>query len=221
MINRIIDFSVNNKFIVFALAAAACVAGWWSMKHVAARRHPGPQRHAGDHLLALGPEPGHHRGPGDLSHRDGHAGRPARSRRSAASPISATPTSTSSSRTAPTSTGPGRAPRNISPPCCRACPEGVKTELGPDATGLGWIFQYALVDESGKHSLAELRSYQDWYLTLLPEVGARGRRGGAHRRLRQAVPGERRPEPAAGLRHLHQPGGGGGARRQQRDRQAG
>jgi Cu(I)/Ag(I) efflux system membrane protein CusA/SilA len=36
--------------------------------------------------------------------------------------------------------------------------------LGPDATGLGWIFQYALVDRTGKHSLAELRSYQDWYL---------------------------------------------------------
>lgn len=43
-------------------------------------------------------------------------------------------------------------------------PEGVKTELGPDATGLGWVFQYALVDRSGKHSLADLRSYQDWYL---------------------------------------------------------
>src|SRR5512136_2912950 len=43
-------------------------------------------------------------------------------------------------------------------------PEGVRTELGPDATGLGWIFQYALVDTSGKHSLADLRSYQDWYL---------------------------------------------------------
>jgi Cu(I)/Ag(I) efflux system membrane protein CusA/SilA len=43
-------------------------------------------------------------------------------------------------------------------------PEGVKTELGPDATGLGWVFQYALVDTSGKHSLADLRSYQDWYL---------------------------------------------------------
>jgi Cu(I)/Ag(I) efflux system membrane protein CusA/SilA len=43
-------------------------------------------------------------------------------------------------------------------------PEGVKTELGPDATSLGWIFQYALVDTSGKHSLAEMRSYQDWYL---------------------------------------------------------
>ncbi|MBK9168104.1 MAG: efflux RND transporter permease subunit [Bryobacterales bacterium] len=43
-------------------------------------------------------------------------------------------------------------------------PEGVKTELGPDATGLGWVFQYALVDTSGKHTLADLRSYQDWYL---------------------------------------------------------
>src|SRR3984893_17930780 len=43
-------------------------------------------------------------------------------------------------------------------------PEGVKTEIGPDATGLGWIFQYVLKDESGTHSLGELRSYQDWYL---------------------------------------------------------
>src|SRR3954463_9559664 len=32
-------------------------------------------------------------------------------------------------------------------------PQGVKTELGPDATGLGWVFQYVLVDESGKHDL--------------------------------------------------------------------
>src|SRR3990167_3436724 len=43
-------------------------------------------------------------------------------------------------------------------------PEGVRTELGPDATGVGWVFQYALVDHSGKHSLDELRSYQDWTL---------------------------------------------------------
>ena len=41
-------------------------------------------------------------------------------------------------------------------------PEGVQTELGPDATGVGWVFQYALVDKSGKHSLADLRSLQDW-----------------------------------------------------------
>ena len=43
-------------------------------------------------------------------------------------------------------------------------PAGVKTELGPDATSLGWVFQYALVDSSGKHSTDELRSYQDWFL---------------------------------------------------------
>ncbi|MBX9604536.1 MAG: efflux RND transporter permease subunit, partial [Bryobacteraceae bacterium] len=43
-------------------------------------------------------------------------------------------------------------------------PQGVKTELGPDATGVGWVFQYALVDESGKHSLADMRSLQDWFL---------------------------------------------------------
>ncbi len=43
-------------------------------------------------------------------------------------------------------------------------PSGVKTELGPDATGVGWVFQYLLVDKSGKHSLAELKTYQDWYL---------------------------------------------------------
>jgi Cu(I)/Ag(I) efflux system membrane protein CusA/SilA len=43
-------------------------------------------------------------------------------------------------------------------------PQGVRTELGPDATGLGWVYQYAVVDESGTHSPADLRSYQDWYL---------------------------------------------------------
>jgi Cu(I)/Ag(I) efflux system membrane protein CusA/SilA len=43
-------------------------------------------------------------------------------------------------------------------------PEGVKTELGPDASTLGWVFQYALVDRSGKHASDELRSFQDWFL---------------------------------------------------------
>ena len=43
-------------------------------------------------------------------------------------------------------------------------PQGVQTELGPDATGLGWVYQYALVDTTGTRSLAEIRSYQDWYL---------------------------------------------------------
>jgi copper/silver efflux system protein len=43
-------------------------------------------------------------------------------------------------------------------------PQGVQTELGPDATGVGWVYQYALVDTTGGHSLAELRSLQDWFL---------------------------------------------------------
>jgi Cu(I)/Ag(I) efflux system membrane protein CusA/SilA len=43
-------------------------------------------------------------------------------------------------------------------------PVGVQTELGPDATGVGWVYQYALVDRSGGQSLDQLRSYQDWTL---------------------------------------------------------
>ncbi|MGZ8175735.1 MAG: efflux RND transporter permease subunit [Methylobacter sp.] len=43
-------------------------------------------------------------------------------------------------------------------------PQGVTPTLGPDATGVGWIYEYALVDKSGKHDLAQLRSIQDWYL---------------------------------------------------------
>jgi Cu(I)/Ag(I) efflux system membrane protein CusA/SilA len=43
-------------------------------------------------------------------------------------------------------------------------PEGAAPTLGPDATGVGWVFQYALVDESGNNDLSELRTFQDWYL---------------------------------------------------------
>src|SRR3984885_8876219 len=43
-------------------------------------------------------------------------------------------------------------------------PEGVNPVIGPDATGVGWVYEYALVDDTGKHNLAELRSIQDWNL---------------------------------------------------------
>ncbi len=43
-------------------------------------------------------------------------------------------------------------------------PQNAKASLGPDATGVGWIYEYALVDRSGKHDLAELRALQDWFL---------------------------------------------------------
>ncbi len=43
-------------------------------------------------------------------------------------------------------------------------PQGVTPSLGPDATGVGWVYEYALIDKTGKHDLADLRSIQDWYL---------------------------------------------------------
>ena len=43
-------------------------------------------------------------------------------------------------------------------------PDGITPSLGPDATGVGWIYEYALVDRTGQHDLAQLRSIQDWYL---------------------------------------------------------
>jgi len=43
-------------------------------------------------------------------------------------------------------------------------PEGAKPTLGPDATGVGWVYEYALVDRSGKNDLSQLRSLQDWFL---------------------------------------------------------
>lgn len=43
-------------------------------------------------------------------------------------------------------------------------PKGANPSLGPDATGVGWVYEYALIDKSGKHDLSELRSLQDWFL---------------------------------------------------------
>ncbi|MFN3229328.1 MAG: efflux RND transporter permease subunit [Asticcacaulis sp.] len=43
-------------------------------------------------------------------------------------------------------------------------PEGAKPSLGPDATGVGWVYEYALIDKTGQHDLSQLRSLQDWFL---------------------------------------------------------
>lgn len=163
MINRIVDFSVNNRFIVIALVAAACIAGWWSMTHVALDAVPDLSDtqviiysrwdRSPDIIEAqvtypivtalLGtPRVKAVRGFSDFGYsfvyvifEDGTDIYWARSRT-----------------------------QEYLASVLPALPQGVRTELGPDATALGWIFQYALVDESGSHSLAELRSYQDWYL---------------------------------------------------------
>jgi Cu(I)/Ag(I) efflux system membrane protein CusA/SilA len=64
-------------------------------------------------------------------------------------------------------------------------PQGAEPALGPDATGLGWVYQYALEDTTGTMSLADLRSYQDWYLryqlTAVPGVSEVATVGGYER----------------------------------------
>jgi len=46
----------------------------------------------------------------------------------------------------------------------KTLPERAKVSLGPDASGVGWVYEYALIDKTGKHDLSELRSIQDWFL---------------------------------------------------------
>jgi len=163
MINRIVDFSVNNKFIVVLLACAASALGWWSMQHVPVDAIPDLSEtqvivysrwdRSPDIVEAqvtyplvtamLGaPKVKAVRGFSDFGYsyvyvifEDG------------------TDLYWARTRTLEYLSG-----------VLRRLPQGVDTELGPDATGLGWVFQYVLADSSGKHSLADLRSYQDWYL---------------------------------------------------------
>ena len=85
-------------------------------------------------------------------------------------------------------------------------PEGVKTELGPDATGVGWVFQYALVDRTGTHSPDELRSLPGLDAALRAAGGARRGRGRVDRRVRAAVPDHRRSDQARRLRPAARPG---------------
>ena len=70
-------------------------------------------------------------------------------------------------------------------------PAAAKTALGPDATGVGWIFQYALVDRSGRNDLAQLRALQDWFLRYelkaLPNVSEVATVGGMVRQVQVVV----------------------------------
>jgi Cu(I)/Ag(I) efflux system membrane protein CusA/SilA len=70
-------------------------------------------------------------------------------------------------------------------------PAGVRPSLGPDATGVGWIYEYALVDRSGKHDLGELRALQDWFLKLelktIPDISEVATLGGMVRQYQVQV----------------------------------
>jgi Cu(I)/Ag(I) efflux system membrane protein CusA/SilA len=163
MINRIIDFSVRNRVLVFAVIAAACVAGWWSMQRVPLDAIPDLSDtqmiifsrwdRTPDILEAqvtypvvsamLGaPKVKSVRGFSDFGYSYVYV-------------IFEEGTDIYWAR--------ARTQEYLSSVLPRL-PQGVVTEMGPDATALGWIFQYVLVDESGTNSLAAMRSYQDWYL---------------------------------------------------------
>ena len=97
-------------------------------------------------------------------------------------------------------------------------PEGVRTELGPDATSVGWVYQYALVDRTGQHDLAELRSLQDWYLRYrlqaVPGVAEVAAVGGFVKQYQVNVD----PDPAARLQRPAHAGHRRGPQGQQRGR---
>lgn len=163
MIERLIDFSARNRLIVLALALAAAFLGWQSMKHVPLDAFPemsdrqviiySQWDRSADLIDAqvtypivsalLGaPHVRSVRGVSDFGSSFVYV-------------IFDDDTDLYWAR--------ARTMEYLSAVLPRL-PEGVRTELGPDATSLGWIFQYVLVDRSGTHSLEELRSYQDWYL---------------------------------------------------------
>jgi len=163
VIDRIIEFSVRNKLAIFAAVAICCVFGWWSIAHT----HLDAIPDLGDTQVII------------LSRWD-------------RSPDLVETQVTYPIVTAMLGAPHVKAVRGVSDfgysyvyvifddgtdlywarsrtleymaTVLTRLPEGVKTELGPDATSLGWVFQYALVDTTGQHSLAELRSYEDWNL---------------------------------------------------------
>jgi len=173
VIDRVIDFSVRNKLLIFCLVALGCAVGWWSIAHA----HLDAIPDLGDTQVIIlsrwdrspdlvesqvtypivtamlgAPHVKAVRGVSDFGYsyvyvifEDG------------------TDLYWARSRTLEYLAG-----------AMSRLPEGAKTELGPDATSLGWVFQYALVDTAGRHSLADLRSFEDWklryYLRAVPGV---------------------------------------------------
>jgi len=187
MINRIIDLSVEHRFVVFLVVAAACIAGWWSMERVALDAVPD----LNDTQVII-----YSRWDQSPDIVEDQVTYPIVSAMLGAPKVKTvrgfsdfgysyvyvifdegTDIYWARSRTQEYLAG-----------VLSSLPDGVKTEMGPDATGLGWIYQYALVDKSGKHSLADLRSYQDWFLRYYLE----------------AVPGVAEVAPLGGFRKQYQ-----------------
>src|SRR5512142_1843719 len=163
MINRIVDFCVKNKFLVLALVGAACLAGWWSMRHVALDAIPD----LSDTQVIIASR--WDRSPDLVEDQVTYPivtamlGAPRVKAVRGYSDFGASYVYVVFEDGTDIYWARSRTLEYLASALPRL-PQGVRTELGPDATGLGWIFQYVIVDESGKHGLAELRSVQDWYV---------------------------------------------------------
>ena len=163
MIDRVIDFSAHNRFLVLIIAVICALWGWWSLRHLSLDaipdlsdtqviiysrwdRSPDIIEDQVTYPIVsamLGaPKVKTVRGFSDFGYSYVYV-------------IFEEGTDTYWARSRTLEYLSGVLPR---------LPQGVRTEMGPDATGLGWVYQYALVDSSGKQSLADIRSYQDWYL---------------------------------------------------------
>jgi copper/silver efflux system protein len=163
MISRIIDFSVQHKFAVLIVIAVACIGGWWAMVTLPLDATPD----LSDTQVII------------YSHWDkspdivedqvtypivtAMLGRPHVKTVRGFSDFGYSYVYVIFEDGTDLYWARSRVMESLSSVLARL-PDGVKTELGPDATSLGWIYQYALVDTSGKRNLADLRSYQDWYL---------------------------------------------------------
>ena len=195
MINWLIEFSARNRGLIFVLVAVAFCGGWWSMHHMPLDVLPD----LGDTQVILyshwdrspdiiddqltyplvtamlgTPKVKDVRGFSDFGY-------------SCVYVIFEDGTDTYWARS--------RTIESLQKISSRLPPEA-KTTIGPDATGLGWIYQYALVDDSGRHNLAQLRSIQDWYLRFQLET-VPGVAEVAPRRIRAPVSDQSRSEAAA------------------------
>jgi Cu(I)/Ag(I) efflux system membrane protein CusA/SilA len=190
MINAIIEFSGRNKFIVFVLVAAAVAGGWWSMKNLPLDAIPD----LSDTQVIVYSK--WDRSPDIMEDQVTY-------------PITSAMLSVPGVRTVRGFSDFGysyvyiifdegtdiywarsRTLEYLSAVLPRL-PQGVNTQLGPDATGIGWVFQYVLADKTGKHDLAQLRSIQDWYLRYqlqsVPGVAEVAPLGGFVRQYQVAV----------------------------------
>ncbi len=130
-------------------------------------RHSGFIRHPGGGIRPVGPKPGHPGRPGGLSHLQGPLlGAPHVKAIRAQSDFGFSYVYVIFDEGTDVYWARSRVLEYLSK-IQGSLPEGAKVEIGPDATGVGWVYQYALVDKTGQHSLQELKSYQDWNLKFV------------------------------------------------------